>query len=162
MTMSAAARTRSGSSNQPAVPCTKSSSAPLQCCMKITTPDRSRTLAARRLMRSTTPGRSCLGSPLRSPTCISTTINASIGSCAAALLSVQQLQRALAHPRVAGGDDAAAALGGLAFPIGNDAAGAGDDRDQGCDIVGLEFGFDHEVEMAGRQHAIRVAVAAIA
>jgi len=45
---------------------------------KITVPDRSRTLAASRLMRSMTPGKSCLGSPLRSPTCISTTSIASM------------------------------------------------------------------------------------
>src|SRR6185369_4510593 len=152
MTMSAVARLSSGRSTQPGVPGTKSSSAPLQCCMKITTPDRSRIFAASRLIRSMTPRRSCFGSPLRSPTCISTTINASIGILRRGALAVQQLQRGLMHAGVAGGDDAATALGGLAFPVGDDAAGAGDDRDQGCDVVGFKFGFDHEVEMPGRQH----------
>ena len=58
-----------------------SKSSPLrpQCCTKMTVPDCSRTLAARRLMRSTTPRKSCLRSPLRSPTCMSTTNIASIG-----------------------------------------------------------------------------------
>src|SRR5215216_1830148 len=162
MTMSAAVRSSSGRSAQPGVSGTKSSSAPLQCCTKITRPDRSRTFAASRLMRSMTPLRSCFGFPLRSPTCISTTINASIGSCAAVSLVVQELQRGLVHAGVAGGDDAAAAMGGLALPVGDDAAGAGDDRDQCGDVVRLEFGLDHEVEMAGRQHAVGIAVTAIA
>jgi hypothetical protein len=30
------------------------------------------------------------------------------------------------------------------------------------DVVGFQFGLNHEVEMAGRQHAIGTAVAAIA
>jgi hypothetical protein len=33
----------------------------------------------------------------------------------------------------------AALLRGLAFPIGDDAAGAGDNRDQGGDVVGLQL-----------------------
>ena len=66
------------------------------------------------------------------------------------------------HARIAGGDDAAAALGGLAVPGGDDAAGAGDDRNQRRDIVGLQLGLDHEIEMAGGEHAVGIAVAAIA
>ena len=54
------------------------------------------------------------------------------------------------HPWIAGGDDATAALRGLAFPGRDNAAGAGDDRDQGGDIVGFELGLDYEIEMAGR------------
>src|SRR5947207_3364694 len=129
--------------------------------MKMTIPDCSRTRAASRLMRSMTPGRSCLGSPLRSPTCISTTSMASIGITSyAAPLAVQQFHRRLVHAGVTGGDDAAAALGGLAVPGGDDAAGAGDDRDQGCDVIGLQLGLDHEVEVARRQHAVGIAIAA--
>ena len=49
-----------------------------------------------------------------------------------------------------------------AVPGGDDAAGAGDDRDQRQDVVGLELGLDHQIDVARRQHAIGVAVAAIA
>ncbi len=63
---------------------------------------------------------------------------------------------------VAGGDDAAARLGGTAGPGGHDAPGAGDDRDQRRNVMGLELGLDDEIDMAGGEHAIGVAVAAIA
>src|ERR1019366_2371764 len=76
--------------------------------------------------------------------------------------AVQQLHRLFMHARIAGGDDAAAALGRSAVPGGDDAAGPGDDRDQGGDIVGFQLGLDHEVEMAGGEHAVGIAVAAIA
>ena len=49
-----------------------------------------------------------------------------------------------------------------AVPRRHDRAGAGEDRDQRQDVVGLQFGLDHEVDMAGRQHAIGITVAAIA
>src|SRR4051794_4578586 len=124
--------------------------------MKMTIPDCSRTLAASRLMRSMTPGRSCLGSPLRRPACISTISMASIGAAFNGRLAVEQLHRRLMHAGVTGGDDAAAALGGLAVPGGDDAAGAGDDRDQRRDVIGLQFGLDHEVEMTCRQHAVGI------
>ena len=52
---------------------------------------------------------------------------------------------------VSGGDDAAAALCGFAVPGGDDAAGAGNDRDQRRDVVGLEFGLDHKVEVPSGQ-----------
>src|SRR6476620_2539541 len=52
-------------------------------------------------------------------------------------LAIEQLDRSLVHARIAGGDDAAAALGGLALPRRYDAAGAGDDRNQRRDIVGF-------------------------
>src|SRR5262249_20000010 len=77
-------------------------------------------------------------------------------------LSVEQLQRRLMYTAIAGRNDAAAVLRTLALPIGDNAAGPGDDRDQRGDVVGLELGLDHEVEMAGREHAVGVAIAAIA
>ena len=52
-------------------------------------------------------------------------------------LAVEQLHRRLVHARIARGDDAAAALGGLALPRSYDAAGAGDDWNQCRDVVGL-------------------------
>src|ERR1043166_2676001 len=51
--------------------------------------------------------------------------------------AVEQFERRFMHARIAGRDDAAAALGGLALPRGHDAAGAGDDRNQRRDVVGL-------------------------
>src|SRR3954447_14250904 len=48
--------------------------------------------------------------------------------------TVEQLHRRLVDARVAGGDDAAAALGWFAVPGGDDTAGAGDDRDEARDI----------------------------
>ena len=54
------------------------------------------------------------------------------------------------------------ALGATALPGRDDAAGAGDDRDQRQHVVGLELGLDDQIDMAGRQHAIGVAVAAVA
>src|SRR5207248_7763090 len=88
--------------------------------------------------------------------------NAAAAANSLGSLAIEQLQRGFVHPRIAGGDDAAAALRGLAFPGRNDSAGAGDDRDQGGDIVGFELGLDHEIEMAGGEHAVGIAVAAIA
>src|SRR3974390_3049453 len=75
--------------------------------------------------------------------------------------SVEQLERRLMHALVASRDDAAAARRRAAFPRGDGAAGAGDNRDQWGDIVGLEFGFDDEIEMACSKHAIRIAVATV-
>src|SRR5215468_923727 len=49
-------------------------------------------------------------------------------ACYARRSAVEQLDRGFVHPGIAGGDDAAAALRGVAFPIGDNAAGAGDDR----------------------------------
>src|SRR6185437_12040569 len=63
---------------------------------------------------------------------------------------VEQLERRFVNSCVAGGDDTAAALRGLAFPGCHDAAGAVNDRNEGGNVVGFEFGFDHEIEMAGR------------
>src|SRR6266403_3112653 len=77
-------------------------------------------------------------------------------------LTVEQLERRLVHARIAGRDDAAAALGGLALPRGHDTAGAGDDRNQRRDVVGLQFGLDHKIEMSGGEHAIGITIAAIA
>jgi hypothetical protein len=70
--------------------------------------------------------------------------------------------RLLVHALVAGGDDAAAVRGRAAVPVGDDAARAFDDGDQRHHVVALESGLDHQVDMPGRDHAIGVAVAAIA
>src|SRR6185312_1984487 len=43
-------------------------------------------------------------------------------------LAIQQLERGLVHARVAGGDDTAAALRGLALPCGDHATRSADDR----------------------------------
>jgi lysophospholipase len=51
---------------------------------------------------------------------------------------------------------------GAPVPGRHDAAGSLDDRDQRHDVVGLEAGLDHEIDMAGGQHAIGVAIAAVA
>ena len=66
------------------------------------------------------------------------------------------------HALVAGDDDAAALLRRAVLPGGDDAAGAGDDRDHRHDVVGLDLGLDHQIDQPGRQHAIGVAVAAVA
>jgi hypothetical protein len=49
-----------------------------------------------------------------------------------------------------------------ALPGGDDAAGAADDWQERQHVIGLELGLDHEVDVARRQHAIGVAVAAVA
>src|SRR3954471_6453263 len=79
-----------------------------------------------------------------------------------ASLAVEQFQGCLVHAGVARRNDTAAVLRGLAFPGGDDAAGAGDDRYQRGDVVGFQFSLDDEIEVAGREHAIGVAVAAVA
>ena len=63
---------------------------------------------------------------------------------------------------VAGGDDAAAVMRPAVFPGGHDAAGAFDDRDQRQHVVRLKLGLDDEIDMAGGEHAIGIAIAAIA
>ncbi len=63
---------------------------------------------------------------------------------------------------VAGGDDGPAFRGVAAVPGGDDSARAFDDRDQGDYVVGVQRRLDHQVDMAGGQHAIGVAIAAIA
>ena len=50
----------------------------------------------------------------------------------------------------------------IALPVGDAAAGALDDRDQRDDVVGLQAGLDDDVGMAGGDHAVGVAVAAVA
>src|SRR5262249_30163621 len=50
-----------------------------QCLTQATFPERRRTIAASKLMRSITPCRSYLGSPFSRPTCISTTTISSTG-----------------------------------------------------------------------------------
>ena len=47
-------------------------------------------------------------------------------------------------------------------PRADDAAGAFDDGNERQHVVRLELGLDHEIDMAGGEHAIGVAIAAIA
>src|SRR6266851_2478224 len=77
-------------------------------------------------------------------------------------LTSKKLERFLVHARIAGRDDAAAVLRGLSLPVRDYPAGPGDDRDQGRDVVRLQLGLDHQIEMAGCEHAVGIAVAAIA
>ncbi len=53
-------------------------------------------------------------------------------------------------------------FGGAAVPGGDDAAGILDQRDQRADVDILERRLDHEVDMAGRQQAVAVAIEAVA
>src|SRR5271170_7941896 len=73
----------------------------------------------------------------------------------------QQSEGRLVDSAVAGGDDASALFPRIAGPGGDDAPGAGDDRNQGRDVMGLELGLDDEIDEAGGEHAIGVAVAAV-
>src|SRR5262247_4864196 len=77
-------------------------------------------------------------------------------------LALQQRHGGGVHAPVARDHDTPAALGAAAVPRRDDAAGAGDDRNERNDVVRLELGLDHEIDVAGREHAIGVAVAAIA
>ncbi len=45
-------------------------------------------------------------------------------------------------------DDPPAILGWLSVPSGDDATGTLDDRDQRHDVIGLETGFDHEIDLS--------------
>ena len=74
--------------------------------------------------------------------------------------SPRAAHRRFVHALVARGEDAAAVARIAALPSGDDAAGPLDDRDQGNDVEGLEAGLDHEVDMAHRQQAVIVAIAA--
>src|SRR5487761_1557886 len=77
-------------------------------------------------------------------------------------LSSQQFHRLSVHAPVARRDDAAAAMRPAVVPGGDDAARAFDDRNEREHIVWLEFGLDEKIDMAGGEHAIGVAIAAIA
>lgn len=63
---------------------------------------------------------------------------------------------------VAGGDDTTAVDGAAAGPVGDDAAGALDHRDQGDDVVGLQPRLDDHVDEARGDHAVGVAVDPVA
>src|SRR5215210_2948898 len=77
------------------------------------------------------------------------------------MLRCQQLHCRFMHARIAGCDNAAAALSRLAVPSGDDPAGAGDDRNESRNVVGFQFGLDDEIEMAGGEHAVGITIAAI-
>jgi lysophospholipase len=76
--------------------------------------------------------------------------------------SLERLQRRRVHALVSGRDDASAGMRRAALPGGDDPAGTGDDWHQRKHVVGLELRFDDEIDVARRQHAIGVAVAAVA
>ena len=64
--------------------------------------------------------------------------------------------------RVARGEDAAAFGGGSPSQVVITPPAPFDDRHQRDDVVRLQVGFDDEIDEAGRERAIGVAVAAIA
>src|SRR6478672_6609192 len=78
------------------------------------------------------------------------------------LSAAEDFQRRLMHAPVACDDDATATLCRAVVPCRDNPTGAGDDRDDRDDIVGLDFGLDDEINQARRQHAIGVAIAAVA
>src|SRR5262249_37389221 len=102
-------------------------------------------IAARRWRRST-------------PSCLARRCSVRSGKT----LALKQFERGGVDALVAGRDDAAATIGLAIVPGGDDAAGAADDGHQWEHVVRLEFGLDHEVDVAGGEHAIGVAVSAIA
>ena len=81
---------------------------------------------------------------------------------ATALALDEHPTRLLMDGRIAGGDDPAAGRGRLAVPGRHHPARPLDDRDKGDDVVRLDRGLDDEVDEAGRERAISVAVAAVA
>src|SRR5260221_7906923 len=78
--------------------------------------------------------------------------------------SRQESERRRVQRRVAGGDDAAVRgeAEGLALPIGEDSAGAFDDRHHGAIVVWFQAGFDDQIDEAAGDQAIGVAIAAVA
>src|SRR5665213_4480891 len=73
----------------------------------------------------------------------------------------EHLQRYFMHALVARHHDAAAGLRRTILPRRDDTAGADNDRDQRHDVVRLDLGLDDEVDLARRQHAIGIAIAAV-
>src|ERR1700730_19391301 len=63
---------------------------------------------------------------------------------------------------VPGGNDAATEVGGGTLPSSDDAASSGDNRDKSQNIVRLELGLDHKIDVTCRKTAIGVTIAAIA
>ena len=74
----------------------------------------------------------------------------------------EQIQHDPVEGGIAAGDDAPAVGGAAAVPGSEDAAGPLDDRDQGGDVVGLQPGLDDDVDEAGRDHAVGVAIDPVA
>ena len=64
------------------------------------------------------------------------------------------------HAPVAGGDDASAAARILTLPGGDDAASPLDDWHERDDVVRLQAGLDHEVDLAERKQTVIIAIAA--
>ncbi len=74
----------------------------------------------------------------------------------------EEAEHGLVEPRIAGGDHSAAVGGAAAGPGGDDPAGPLDHRDQRDDVVGLQPGLDHQVDEAGGDHAVGVAIDPVA
>src|SRR5262245_44005050 len=74
-------------------------------------------------------------------------------------LFVQRRESRLVHIAAARDQDVAAVQRRLALPIGDHAARALEDRDQRHDVVRFQLTLDDEIEIAGRDHRIVVAVA---
>ncbi len=70
----------------------------------------------------------------------------------------EEPQDLFVQPAITAGDDTAAVDGAAAVPVGDDAAGALDHRDQRDDVVGLQPGLDDHVDEAAGDHAVGVAV----
>lgn len=64
--------------------------------------------------------------------------------------AVQNGQGLLVDALVAGGDDRAATRRIAAVPGGDDPASAPNDRDQRDNVIGVQPGLDHQIDMAGR------------
>src|SRR5262249_40136119 len=77
-------------------------------------------------------------------------------------LAAQDFQRCLMDAFVAGHDDATPALCRAIFPRRNDATRAGNDRDERYNVVWLDLSLDDQIDQARRQHAIGIAIAAVA
>ena len=65
-------------------------------------------------------------------------------------------------PLVAGCHDAAAGIGRFSLPARDHSTRTLNDGHEREHIIGLELGLDDEVDVAGRQHAVGVAIAAVA
>ena len=83
------------------------------------------------------------------------------GAAASGSTIRQQLHGRRVHAGVAGGDDLAAVNGGATVPRRHSAASLLDDGDQRDDVDGFQAGFDNEINLAGGEHAIGIAIATV-